>query len=119
MISGTFKSLARRQPITRPLGVVSQGWNTPIASVVPQQQHQRCSMSTESSQRQAEEKLSRVYIHHVSKIVLEHLQDSRADWLVKQSLHRGLRIKNNGTFVLEFPARKGFDSGRIWYVRKA
>jgi hypothetical protein len=119
MISGTFKTLARPQIITRPFGVVGRGWNTPIASAVLQQQHQRCGMSSESTQRQAEEKLSRVYVHHVSKVVLEHLQDSRADWLMNQGLHRGLRIKNNGTFVLEFPARKGFDSGRIWYVRKA
>ena len=58
-----------------------------------------------------------VYVHHVSKITLEYLQNHRSDWLVQKGLDRGLRIHPNGTFVLNFPARKGYDSGRIWYVR--
>lgn len=57
-----------------------------------------------------------VYIHRVSKVVLQHLQGSRSGWLVDQGLTRGLQIKSNGTFLLKFPARKGFDGGKIWYV---
>jgi hypothetical protein len=57
------------------------------------------------------------YVHRVSKTVLEHLQDSRSDWVQEQGLHRGLRINSNGTFVLHFPAKRGFDAGRIWYVQ--
>lgn len=59
---------------------------------------------------------SPVYVHHVSKIALEHMQEKRADWLVEQGLDRGLHINPNGTFMMSFPARKGFDSGRLWYV---
>ena len=57
-----------------------------------------------------------VYVHHVSKLVLEHLQQNRSEWLLEKGLDRGLQINKNGTFVLSFPARKGFVSGRIWYV---
>jgi hypothetical protein len=57
------------------------------------------------------------YVHHVSKTVLEHLQGARSDWLTEQGLDRGLRLNSNGTFVLQFPAKRGFDSGRIWYVQ--
>ena len=56
-----------------------------------------------------------VYVHHVTKVVLQHLQENKADWLVEQGLDRGLRLNGNGTAVLHFPSKKkGFDSGRIW-----
>jgi hypothetical protein len=55
-----------------------------------------------------------VYVHHVSKTALRYLQDARATWLVEQGLDRGLRLNANGTFVLQFPSRRGHDSGRIW-----
>eukprot|EP00977_Amphora_coffeiformis_P003959 scaffold793_cov161-Amphora_coffeaeformis.AAC.11 len=60
-----------------------------------------------------------IYVHHVTKIVLQHLQETKADWLVRQGLDRGLRLKSNGTAVLQFPPKQGFDSGgRIWYVAR-
>jgi len=56
-----------------------------------------------------------VYVHQISKIVLEHLQDAHGMWLVEQELDRGLRLNTNGTFVLQFePRKRGFDAGRIW-----
>jgi hypothetical protein len=55
-----------------------------------------------------------VYVHHVSKIALEHLQGTRADWVVQQGLDSGLTINPNGTFVLIFPTQHGQESGRIW-----
>jgi len=57
-----------------------------------------------------------VYVHHVSKIALDHMQRHRSGWLMEQGLDKGLHINPNGTFILSFPARKGFDAGRIWYV---
>lgn len=57
-----------------------------------------------------------VYVHHVSKIALQHLQEKRSDWLIGSGLNRGLHISPNGTFIMSFPAKKGFDSGRIWCV---
>jgi hypothetical protein len=68
------------------------------------------------SQQQPSFQFTATYVHRVSKTVLEHLQDSRSDWLQDQGLHRGLRINANGTFVLHFPAKRGYDAGRIWYV---
>jgi hypothetical protein len=59
--------------------------------------------------------LSPVYVHHVSKTVLQYLQEFRADWLTEQGLDRGLCLNSNGTFVLQFPSRRGFDAGQIWY----
>jgi hypothetical protein len=56
-----------------------------------------------------------VYVQHVSKIALEHLQIKQSDWVMEKGLDRGLHINPDGTFTMNFPARKDFDSGRIWY----
>ena len=69
------------------------------------------------SSTQEEDKIFPVYIHHVSKIVLQHLQDSQAHWVAQQGLNRGLQVKSNGTILLNFPARQGHDAGKIWYVQ--
>lgn len=61
--------------------------------------------------------MSPVYVHPVSKVVLQHLQDQRSGWLETQGLHRGLQLKINGTFLLQFPGPKGTDSGKIWTSR--
>eukprot|EP00980_Cylindrotheca_fusiformis_P004113 scaffold894_cov153-Cylindrotheca_fusiformis.AAC.9 len=75
--------------------------------------------STSSSQTRDDESFPNgfypVYVHHVSKTALEHLQRKQATWLIKQGLDRGLHINPNGTFSLTFPSRQGFDAGRIWY----
>jgi hypothetical protein len=42
-------------------------------------------------------------------VALEHLQDNRSDWLVERGLDRNLKIRSNGTFLLNFP-----EYGRIW-----
>ena len=86
-----------------------------------QHHHQRCFLSSneepQSSQSSQHSDVFPVYTHHVSKIVLQHLQDARAGWLVEQGLASGLQIKANGTFLLHFPSRSdGGDGGKIWYV---
>lgn len=50
-----------------------------------------------------------IYVHHVSRVALEHLQDQCSDWLVERGLDRKLTICQNGTFILRFP-----EYGRIW-----
>jgi hypothetical protein len=55
-----------------------------------------------------------VYVHHVSKTVLKHLQENQSQWLVEQGLDRCLMVNSNGTFVLQFPSQPGCDAGRIW-----
>eukprot|EP00522_Entomoneis_paludosa_P008562 CAMPEP_0172439480 /NCGR_PEP_ID=MMETSP1065-20121228/457_1 /TAXON_ID=265537 /ORGANISM="Amphiprora paludosa, Strain CCMP125" /LENGTH=198 /DNA_ID=CAMNT_0013188167 /DNA_START=25 /DNA_END=621 /DNA_ORIENTATION=+ len=68
-----------------------------------------------ADQEQQPERFFPVYVHQVSKSVLEHLQNSRSNWIRQEGLERGLHINANGTFVLQFPAtQNGFDSGRIW-----
>ena len=95
-------------------------------------EHSQATTTTSSSQQQQEQpsEVFLVYTHHVSKIVLQHLQDVRAGWLVEQGLDRGLQIKSNGTFLLHFPPstttttggaggpgdEPSRDGGKIWYV---
>ncbi len=56
-----------------------------------------------------------VYVNHFSKLVLEHLQNYQPEWLVRRGLNRGLRINDDGTFVLRFPVNEfGREAGRIW-----
>lgn len=59
-----------------------------------------------------------VYVHHVSKVALERLQKDHFYWVASKGLDSGLHINPNGTFTLSFPAREGFDSGRIWCVHR-
>lgn len=60
-----------------------------------------------------------MYVHHVSKIALEHLQGERSDWVMQQGLDSGLTINPNGTFVLSFPLDVDQEAGKIWYVNKS
>lgn len=50
------------------------------------------------------------YVHPLSQIVLEHLQDTRRDWVTRNGLDRGLTIQRDGTFELRFPS----SDARIW-----
>jgi hypothetical protein len=82
------------------------------------QQHVKSANAADESQSQSQHRSNfvPVYVHHVSKIALQHLTANQSDWLVEKGLDRGLKLHPIGTFVLNFPARKGFDAGRIWCV---
>mmetsp|Transcript_31610 Transcript_31610/g.52169 ORF Transcript_31610/g.52169 Transcript_31610/m.52169 type:complete len:155 (-) Transcript_31610:209-673(-) len=77
---------------------------------------QRYLATTSSAQVQTDDaKFSPVYVHHLSKIVLEHLQNNYSGWIVNRRLEKGLKLNPDGTFVLRFPASIGRkDNGRIW-----
>uniref|UniRef100_A0A7R9W628 Uncharacterized protein n=1 Tax=Pseudictyota dubia TaxID=2749911 RepID=A0A7R9W628_9STRA len=76
----------------------------------------RRALATHHSGRFEIGRLYPVYIHPLSQIVLEHLQVSRSDWLLRKGLDQGLTINKDGTFVLSFPPEfDGHDdAGRIW-----
>ena len=43
------------------------------------------------------------YIHPLSQIVLEHLQNHHSEWVQSRGLDKGLKLNKDGTFVLRFP----------------
>jgi hypothetical protein len=51
-----------------------------------------------------------VYIHPLSQIVLEHLQNHHADWAQQQGLDQSLQLHSDGTFTLTFPNQQG----KLW-----
>jgi len=61
-----------------------------------------------------------VYVHPLSQIILEYLQEAHHDWLVAQQLDTALRLHRDGSFELKFPmtaSRKklgGEEMHRIW-----
>lgn len=60
-------------------------------------------------------KFSPVYVHHLSTVVLEHLQNNHSEWIVQKKLETGLKLNPDGTFVLQFPSSGGRkENGRIW-----
>jgi hypothetical protein len=64
----------------------------------------RNGMQQQQQQNQQHHKFHPVYVHHVSRVALEHLQSpSQCDWLIEKGLHRHLNIHPNGTFTLTFP----------------
>jgi len=49
--------------------------------------------------------LSKVYVHPLSQIILEHLQNQRHEWITRVGLdQQGLTINRDGSFVLKFPS---------------
>lgn len=74
----------------------------------------RAQRATFSSQNSAAEsgdpRFYPVYVHHLSKVCLEHLQDTQSEWLEKEGLANGLDLNRDGTFTLHFPR----GDGRIW-----
>lgn len=54
------------------------------------------------------------YVHPLSQLVLEYLQTTRASWVERNGLDRGLKLQRDGTFVLKFPSFEQ-DGARIWY----
>ena len=113
LLSKTTTILLQKNLLHKPAAALAANTGT----LQHQHHHQRCFSSNEEPQSQQNSDVFPVYTHHVSKIVLQHLQDARAGWLVEQGLASGLQIKSNGTFLLHFPTRSdGGDGGKIWYV---
>jgi len=57
------------------------------------------------------------YVHPLSQIVLEHLQNSCSEWVSKVGLDKGgLTLNKDGTFLLKFPTGSGESGtkGEIW-----
>lgn len=44
------------------------------------------------------------YVHPLSQIVLEHLQSRHSHWVAEMGLDTGLKLIDDGTFVLRFPS---------------
>ena len=51
-----------------------------------------------------------VYVHHLSKVALEHLQNQQYEFVAQHKLETGLRFNPDGTFVIHFQSH----DGRIW-----
>eukprot|EP00579_Thalassiosira_antarctica_P012045 CAMPEP_0201923040 /NCGR_PEP_ID=MMETSP0903-20130614/10903_1 /ASSEMBLY_ACC=CAM_ASM_000552 /TAXON_ID=420261 /ORGANISM="Thalassiosira antarctica, Strain CCMP982" /LENGTH=228 /DNA_ID=CAMNT_0048460285 /DNA_START=139 /DNA_END=825 /DNA_ORIENTATION=- len=47
------------------------------------------------------------YVHPLSQIVLEHLQSRHSNWVAGMGLDTGLKLNEDGTFVLRFPSADG------------
>ena len=66
------------------------------------------------------------YIHPLSQIVLEHLQNHHSEWVQSRGLDKGLELKKDGTFILRFPQVDKADDdsvdtskGSIWTMFEA
>ena len=61
-----------------------------------------------------------VYVHPLSQIILEHLQDEQSDWILQKGLERSLNIHRDGSFELHFSSSSSSSSDndekgdRIW-----
>jgi hypothetical protein len=108
MLSSSSRTAIARSSLIRSTSVAQ-------ASQQQQQQQQRFKSANAADKSKLPQKSNffPVYVHHVSKVVLQHLTANQSDWLVEKGLDRGLKLHPDGTFVLNF-SHKGFDAGRIW-----
>ena len=68
--------------------------------------------SRQQQQQQQPGKFKPVYVHHVSRVALEHFQSSpNCDWLLEKGLDSRLKITPNGTFELTFPPLQEQNNG--------
>jgi hypothetical protein len=111
MLSSSPKIAIARSSLIRRTNVVQASQQQQIK----QQRRFKSVNAADKSQSQQKSNFFPVYVHHVSKLALQHLTANQSDWLVEKGLDRGLKLHSDGTFILNFP-RKGFDAGRIWYV---
>jgi hypothetical protein len=62
------------------------------------------SRQQQRQQQQQQGQFNPVYVHHVSRVALEHLQSSpQCKFLIEKGLDSRLNIHPNGTFTLTFP----------------
>ncbi|CAB9510599.1 DIS3 mitotic control homolog [Seminavis robusta] len=112
MSSVLLKSLAKR-----PLSIPSAKGSFPAAAVSSSLDNtiqKYCHYHTDTNSQSSDDRIFPVYVHHVSKVVLKHLQDSRSNWLVEQGLDKGLHVNSNGTFMLTFPPTEKGSGGKLW-----
>lgn len=103
-----FVKLSGKCLVSRWTSICDKSWGALITD-------QRRFKSVNANEHPQRQRISPVYVHHVSKIVLEHLQDKRVDWVEGKGLNGGLHINPNGTFILRFPSTTaGYDAGKIW-----
>ena len=55
-----------------------------------------------------------VYVHPLSQIILEHLQDAHHDFIVTHGLDSSLTLHRDGSFELIFPSQPEEKVHRIW-----
>eukprot|EP00934_Nitzschia_sp_Nitz4_P007244 Nitzschia sp. Nitz4//scaffold130_size63480//17043//17606//NITZ4_006243-RA/size63480-processed-gene-0.78-mRNA-1//1//CDS//3329535171//7234//frame0 len=55
-----------------------------------------------------------IYVHPLSQLVLEYLQDSHTDWVHSHGLHSSLSFQRDGSFQLRFPPDLTTPNARIW-----
>lgn len=53
-----------------------------------------------------------VYVHPLSQIVLEYLQEAHHDWIVSQHLDTALTLHRDGSFELKFPKQEKDSDGK-------
>jgi len=64
--------------------------------------------NNEEEKRLKDSNTKSAYVHPLSQIILEHLQQSRSDWVSQVGLDKGgLTLHKDGTFVLKFPTSGG------------
>lgn len=51
-----------------------------------------------------------VYIHPLSQLILEYLQDYKNDWIVQRGMDKSLNIHRDGSFELNFSSSRPDDS---------
>ncbi|KAG7347510.1 hypothetical protein IV203_016215 [Nitzschia inconspicua] len=69
-----------------------------------QQQHQQQYSSSSFSPPTNGGMKSMAYVHPLSQIILEYLQDCRHEWVIHHGLDQSLTLHRDGSFVLKFGA---------------
>jgi hypothetical protein len=64
------------------------------------------SSSSNSLDRSSE--IRSVYVHPLSQVVLEYLQDCRYEWIIEKGLDRSLALHRDGSFEIKFVPQRPF-----------
>jgi hypothetical protein len=75
--------------------------NTKTGGTTTTNDHNSSSSSSNSSDGSSAE-IRSVYVHPLSQVVLEYLQDCRYEWIIEKGLDRSLTLHRDGSFEVKF-----------------
>ena len=114
--TNAVKSLSSASATTSTSSTTSTGTNSGSRS--SSRSHTTSSLASASSRQQQQQQQQQpgqfkpVYVHHVSRVALEHFQSPpNCDWLLEKGLDSRLKITPNGTFELTFPPLQEQNNG--------
>ena len=107
-----FRSSSISRPYAQKINYLTNSSST-LRLLPPYPLHHERTKRSSSSSSSSSFFTKTEYIHPLSQIVLEHLQNHHSEWVQSRGLDKGLELKKDGTFILRFPLVEKVDDDSV------